>query len=57
MRRGAAGAAAGGHDAARAGTLGILAGLLVALIAYEAIRYADARERVRHELAREPVAE
>ncbi len=39
------------------GTLGIIAGLLVALIAYEAIRYADARERVRHELAREPVAE
>jgi low temperature requirement protein LtrA len=29
-------------------TLGILAGLLVALISYEALRYADARERVRH---------
>jgi low temperature requirement protein LtrA len=38
-------------------TLGILAGLLSALIAYEAIRYADSRDRVRHELAREPVAE
>jgi low temperature requirement protein LtrA len=38
-------------------TLGILAGLLVALIAYEAIRYADARDRVRHQLAREPIAE
>jgi low temperature requirement protein LtrA len=29
-------------------TLGILAGALVALIAYEALRYADVRERVRH---------
>ncbi len=29
-------------------TLGILAGLLTALILYEALRYADARERVRH---------
>ncbi len=38
-------------------TLGILAALLSALIAYEAIRYADARDRVRHQLAREPVAE
>ena len=31
-------------------TLTILAGLLAALIAYEALRYAEARERVRHEL-------
>lgn len=38
-------------------TLGILTALLVALIAYEAIRYADARDRVRHQLAREPVAD
>jgi low temperature requirement protein LtrA len=38
-------------------TLGILAGLLAGLIAYEAIRYADARDRVRHQLAREPIAE
>jgi low temperature requirement protein LtrA len=38
-------------------TLGILAGLLSALIAYEAIRYADSRDRVRHQLAREPVAD
>ncbi len=42
-------------------TLGILAVLLVALIAYEALRYAEARDRVRHQLAREslpaPVAE
>jgi hypothetical protein len=35
----------------------MLAGVLSALIAYEAIRYADARERVRHQLAREPVVE
>ncbi|MEA2473849.1 MAG: hypothetical protein QOE06_1764 [Thermoleophilaceae bacterium] len=31
--------------------LAIVAGLLVALIAYEAIRFSSARERVRHELA------
>jgi low temperature requirement protein LtrA len=35
--------------------LAILAAILVALIAYEAIRFADARDRVRHELAHEPV--
>ena len=38
-------------------TLGILATLLVALIAYEALRYAEAREHVRHQTAREPLAE
>ncbi len=38
-------------------TLGIIAALLTGLIAYEAIRYADSRDRVRHELAREPLAE
>jgi low temperature requirement protein LtrA len=38
-------------------TLGILAALLAALIAYEALRYAEARDRVRHQLAREPVPE
>ncbi|HEX8713946.1 MAG TPA: hypothetical protein VF706_00125, partial [Solirubrobacteraceae bacterium] len=38
-------------------TLGVIAALLTALIAYEAIRYADSRNRVRHELAREPIAE
>ncbi|HUA74372.1 MAG TPA: low temperature requirement protein A [Solirubrobacteraceae bacterium] len=38
-------------------TLGILAALLAALIAYEAIRYADARDHVRHQLAREPIAD
>jgi low temperature requirement protein LtrA len=33
--------------------LALLAGILVALIAYEAIRFAPARDRIRHELARE----
>ncbi|HEX4484350.1 MAG TPA: low temperature requirement protein A [Solirubrobacteraceae bacterium] len=37
--------------------LAILTGMLAVLIAYEALRYADSRERIRHELAREPVAE
>jgi low temperature requirement protein LtrA len=31
-------------------TLGIVAALLAALIAYEALRFAEARDRVRHEL-------
>jgi low temperature requirement protein LtrA len=35
-------------------TLGLLAAVLVALIAYETVRYAEARERIRHELARDP---
>src|SRR6266540_2195970 len=34
-------------------TLAILAGLLTALIAYEAVRFAEARDRVRHQLVRE----
>jgi low temperature requirement protein LtrA len=38
-------------------TLGLLAGLLAALIAYEALRYSDSRERIRHELARNPVSD
>jgi len=38
-------------------TLGILAALLVALIAYEALRYAEARDHVRHQTTREPLAE
>ena len=38
-------------------TLGILAALLAALIVYEAIRYADSRDRIRHQLARERVAD
>jgi low temperature requirement protein LtrA len=33
-------------------TLGILAALLSALIAYEALRYAEVRDRVRHQTAR-----
>ncbi len=36
-------------------TLGVLAGILAALIAFEALRYAEARARVRHELEEEPV--
>jgi hypothetical protein len=38
-------------------TLSMLAAVLVALIGYEALRYADTRDRVRHQLAREPVPE
>jgi low temperature requirement protein LtrA len=38
-------------------TLAILAALLAALIAYEALRFAEARERVRHQLTREAVAD
>jgi low temperature requirement protein LtrA len=38
-------------------TLAILAALLAALIVYEAVRYSAARDRVRHQLAREPVAD
>jgi low temperature requirement protein LtrA len=34
-------------------TLGALAAVLSALIAYEAVRFAEARDRVRHQLARE----
>jgi len=34
-------------------TLGILTGILVSLIAYEALRYSEARDRVRHQLAAE----
>jgi low temperature requirement protein LtrA len=34
-------------------TLGLLAGVLTSLIAYEAVRFAEARDRVRHQLARE----
>jgi low temperature requirement protein LtrA len=38
-------------------TLAILAALLVALIAYETLRFAEARERIRHGLAREVAAD
>jgi low temperature requirement protein LtrA len=34
-------------------TLGLLAGVLTSLITYEAVRFAEARDRVRHQLARE----
>ena len=34
-------------------TLGLLAVVLAALIAYEALRFAEARDRVRHQLAAE----
>jgi low temperature requirement protein LtrA len=37
-------------------TLALLAALLSALIAYEAVRFAEARDRIRHQLAREVVA-
>jgi low temperature requirement protein LtrA len=36
-------------------SLGLLAVVLVGLIVYEVIRYADVRDRVRHQLAREPL--
>ena len=34
-------------------TLGVLAGVLGVLVAYEAVRFSDARDRVRHQLASE----
>src|SRR4051812_4756970 len=37
--------------------IAILAAILVALIAYEAIRFSASRDRVRHELAREPATD
>ena len=37
--------------------VGMVAAALTALVAYEAIRFAEARERIRHGLAREPAAE
>lgn len=36
-------------------TLAILAGVLAALVGYEAFRLAEARDRARHEIAGEPV--
>ena len=36
-------------------TLGILAAVLAGLIAYEALRYAESRDRIRHQLARESI--
>jgi low temperature requirement protein LtrA len=36
-------------------TLGVLGGILIALIAYETVAFAELRDRLRHQLAREPV--
>jgi hypothetical protein len=38
-------------------TLGILAALLAVLIAYETAHFAELRDRLRHQLAREAVAD
>ncbi len=38
-------------------TLAILAAVLVTLIAYEALRYAEVRDRIRHQPVSEPVSE
>jgi low temperature requirement protein LtrA len=38
-------------------SVALVAAALAGLIAYEAVRFADARDRVRHQLAREPVAD
>ena len=38
-------------------TLALLAGVLAALISYETLRFAGARERIRHQLAEETAAE
>jgi low temperature requirement protein LtrA len=38
-------------------TLAILAALLIALVAYETIRFAELRDRIRHQLAREMAAD
>lgn len=37
-------------------TAGILAVVLIALVAYEALRFAEARDRIRHQLDQEAVA-
>jgi hypothetical protein len=38
-------------------TLGVLAGVLGMLVAYEAVRFSEARDRVRHQLASEAVTD
>jgi len=38
-------------------TLAVVAAVLAALIAYETLRFAEARDRIRHQLAREPVTD
>jgi low temperature requirement protein LtrA len=45
-----------GHVLPALATLGILAAVLVGLLGYEVARFGDARDRVRHELVREPVS-
>lgn len=35
-------------------TLGVLAAVLTALVTYEALRFSEARDRIRHQLEREP---
>jgi low temperature requirement protein LtrA len=37
--------------------LAIMGALVIGLIVYESVRFADARDRIRHELAREPLAD
>ena len=37
-------------------TLALVTAVMCALIAYETIRYAEARDRIRHQLAAEPPA-
>jgi low temperature requirement protein LtrA len=44
-------------DVPALGTLAILTAIMVSLIAFEAVHFAAARDRIRHELAREPVPE
>jgi low temperature requirement protein LtrA len=39
-----------GHRIPAAATVGVLAGLLIALIVYETVRFAELRARMRHEL-------
>jgi low temperature requirement protein LtrA len=39
------------------GTLAILTALLVVLITYEAVRFAERRDEIRHQLARKPAAD
>jgi low temperature requirement protein LtrA len=37
--------------------LALMAAVVIFLIVYEAVRFADARDRIRHELAREPIGD
>jgi low temperature requirement protein LtrA len=46
-----------GKEVPSLASLGILVGLLCLLIAYEAIRFSGARDRIRHQLAREAAAD